>query len=85
MNCERCSEVLIDYMNGGLVPAERDEVSEHLRSCAGCSREYEELMEIRRAVSVESSTPDPSPEVLARLSKAAREETAGDRIPLRKK
>lgn len=85
MNCERCSEILIDYMHEGLDPNEMDEVMEHLRSCAECSREYEELVEIRRAASAESSAPVPSSDVLARLSKAAKEATAGERLPLRKK
>jgi len=85
MNCDRCSDILIDYMDGTLDPGLKDEVRNHLESCPECSREYEELTEIRRAVSLEDSAPVPSAEVLEKLSEAAKDETAAERIPLRKK
>lgn len=85
MNCDRCSEILIDYMDGTLDAGQKDEVRNHLESCPECSREYEELGEIRRAVSLEDSAPVPSADLLERLSRAAKDETAADRIPLRKK
>jgi hypothetical protein len=85
MNCDRCSEILVDYMDGSLDAGLKEEVREHIRTCPDCSREYEELTEIRRAVSLEASAPVPSAEVLERLSRAAKDETAADRIPLRKK
>lgn len=84
MNCKRCSELLIDYLHEELGP-ERETVEEHLRSCAGCSREYEELREIRMAVSESASLPEPSPEVLASLSKAAKEKLAREDRPFWKR
>ena len=85
MNCERCSEILVELIHGELSPGERDAVMEHLRGCEACMREYEEYAEIRRAVTGDATLPEPSPEVLARLSRAAREKVAADKRPFWKK
>ena len=85
MNCERCSEVLVELIHGELSPEERDAAMEHLRGCEACMREYEEYAEIRRAVAEDAVLPEPSPEVLARLSGAAREKVAADKRPFWKK
>ncbi|MGH7892129.1 MAG: anti-sigma factor family protein, partial [Thermodesulfobacteriota bacterium] len=85
MNCERCSELLIEYIHGGLSPEEREAIAEHLGGCAECAREFEEYAEIRRAVTEESVLPEPSREVMARLSKAARDGVARERRPFWKR
>jgi hypothetical protein len=85
MNCERCSELLIEYIHGGLSPEEREAVAAHLVGCEECMREFEEYAEIRRVVSEESPLPEPSPEVMARLSRAARAEVARGRRPFWKR
>jgi hypothetical protein len=30
MNCERCSELLIEYIHGGLDPEEREAIAAHI-------------------------------------------------------
>ena len=81
MNCERCSELLIEYVHGGLGPEERESVAAHLGGCEECSREFEEYAEIRRVVTEESVLPEPSREVMSRLSKAARDSVAREKRP----
>lgn len=73
MNCERCSELLIEYIHGELDAGERASIEEHILTCSECSREYEDFAEIRRAVTEDAQLPEPSPEVLARLSRAAKD------------
>ena len=85
MNCERCSELLIEYIHGGLNPGDRESVAAHIGGCEGCAREYGEYAEIRRVVTEESVLPEPSPDVLARLSKAARDSVARERRPFWKR
>ena len=85
MNCERCSELLIEYIHGGLSPEERETIAAHLGGCAECAREFEEYAEIRRAVTEESVLPEPSRDVMTRLSKAARDSVARERRPFWKK
>lgn len=85
MNCERCSELLVEYMDGGLGPEERAAVAAHLSGCEECMREFEEYAEIRRVVTEESPLPAPSEDVMARLSKAARDSVAREKRPFWKK
>lgn len=85
MNCERCSELLVEYMDGGLGPEERAEVAGHLSGCEECRRELEEYAEIRRVVTEESPLPEPSREVMTRLSKAARDSVAQEKRPFWKR
>lgn len=85
MNCERCSELLIEYIHGGLSLGEREAVAAHLGGCVECVREFEEYAEIRRVVSEESPLPEPSREVMAALSRAARDEVARERRPFWKR
>ena len=85
MNCERCSELLVEYMDGGLGPEERAAVAAHLSGCEECRREFEEYAEIRRVVTEESPLPAPSEDVLARLSKAARDGVAQGKRPFWKR
>lgn len=85
MDCERCSELLVEYMDGGLSPEDRAAVAEHLSGCQECARELEEYSEIRRVVTEESPLPAPSDEVMARLSKAARDGIAREKQPFWKR
>lgn len=85
MDCERCSELLVEYMDGGLSPEDRAAVAEHLSRCEECARELEEYSEIRRVVTEESPLPAPSEEVMARLSKAARDGIAREKQPFWKR
>jgi anti-sigma factor RsiW len=85
MNCERCSELLIEYMDGGLGPEEMAAVAGHLIVCEECAREFEEYAEIRRVVTEESPLPAPSEDVMARLSKAARDSVAREKRPFWKR
>ncbi len=85
MNCERCSELLIEYMHGGLDPEEREAIAAHIGGCEECAREFEEYAEIRRSVTEESVLPEPSREVVSRLSKAARDSVARERRPFWKR
>jgi hypothetical protein len=85
MNCERCSELLIEYTHGGLDPEEREAIAAHIGGCEECVREFEEYAEIRRAVTEESVLPEPSRDVMTRLSKAARDDVARERRPFWKR
>lgn len=85
MNCERCSEILIEYIHGGLSHEEREAVAAHLGGCEECSREFEDYAEIRRVVSEESPLPEPSREVMSRLSRAAKDSVTRERRPFWKR
>src|SRR5690349_18555865 len=43
MKCEVCSELLEEYLDGELVPAEREHLAAHLIECADCSAKFETL------------------------------------------
>src|SRR3989337_1335446 len=80
MNCERFEELLIDFMDE-IEPSEREMVKKHLMTCSHCSEKFQE---IRRRFDKES-LPQPSPQVLATISKRARQEVAKDRSPFWKR
>jgi len=84
MNCERFEELLIDFMDNEIEPSEREMVKKHLMTCSHCSEKLEEFQEIRRRFNKES-LPQPSPQVLATISKRARQEVAKDRSPFWKR
>ena len=72
MNCERMKESLLDVATGRPVSAE---VEEHLRECAECHKETDEL---RATLAVMDEWPEvePSPYFDARLQARLREEKA---------
>ena len=37
MNCSKCEELMSDYLEGAAVPAQRQAIDSHLRTCAACS------------------------------------------------
>jgi len=84
MNCEKCGELLIDYMNGELSSEVSTTVKEHLKSCSQCRKEFEEYSEIRMAAQ-EEELPEASVDVLQRLSKAASDDLQKDKAPFWKK
>src|ERR1044072_6269964 len=43
MKCEVCLELLEEYLDGELPPADRAEVGEHLIACAECSASFADL------------------------------------------
>jgi len=48
MQCEECRALLSAYLDGELMPEERDEVGQHLASCVSCAAEYESLAALSR-------------------------------------
>src|SRR3989337_3296243 len=84
MNCERFEELLIDFMDNEIEPSEREVVKKHLAACPRCSRRLEEYQEIRRIFN-EETIPQPSPQVLATISKRARQEVAKEKTPFWKR
>ena len=43
MKCEVCLNLLEEYFDGELAPAEHEQVDAHLITCAGCSDSYATL------------------------------------------
>ncbi|HEX3034004.1 MAG TPA: anti-sigma factor [Thermodesulfobacteriota bacterium] len=84
MNCERFEELLIDFMEDEITPSEKETVKRHLESCPYCSKKLEEYLEVRRKFN-EETLPQPSAQVLNRLSGIAREEIERDKTPFWKK
>jgi len=64
MNCERIREQIPECLAGRLDAAARENVVEHLESCAGCRAEVAELNAVWRAMeslkSAKQETPDPA-------------------------
>lgn len=46
MNCEKCQELLSEYLDGALGHRERAQMAAHLGGCAGCAEAREELRNI---------------------------------------
>lgn len=38
LSCERCNEQMVDYIDGTLAPALRDEMAAHIGGRSGCQR-----------------------------------------------
>jgi hypothetical protein len=85
MNCEKCSELLIEYIDGSLSPGETAFVRSHIEACPECLREYEDYTEIRRAVAETAAVPELSPETVTALARAAKKSISKDRKPFWKK
>lgn len=84
MDCDKCKELLIDYIEGVLDPAEERAFEEQVKSCPECSLELEQYLEIQRAARLEAA-PEPSSEVLSRISEAARKSVSNQKTPFWKK
>ncbi len=85
MNCEKCSELLLEYMDGELSPGETALVRSHVGACPECLREYEDYAEIRRMASEHAQAPELSPETVSALSRAAKESVSKGRKPFWKR
>ena len=84
MNCDKCRELLIDYLEGLLGSQEVGALEEHLKGCPDCSLELEHYREIKMAAQ-EEALPEVSSEVLSSLSEAARKKVRADKHPFWKK
>ncbi len=84
MNCEKFQELLIDFIEGEIEPSDIELVKSHLVACQNCSKKMDEVKEIGRVFNVETPT-EPSAEVLARLSRMAREELEKGEVPFWRK
>ncbi len=85
MNCEKCSELLLEYMDGELSSGETALVKSHIEACPECLREYEDYAEIRRTASEHAQAPELSPETVSALARAARKSVSGGRKPFWKR
>src|SRR5438034_11197205 len=50
MNCNDTSRLFSDYYDGGLLPAEREALDEHLRTCSSCTIEFRHFSEGLKAL-----------------------------------
>ncbi|HML94610.1 MAG TPA: zf-HC2 domain-containing protein [Thermodesulfobacteriota bacterium] len=85
MNCDKCSELLIEYMDGELSPEEAALVRSHVEACPECLREYEDYAEIRRTASEHAHAPELSPETVSALVRTAKDSVSRDRKPFWKR
>ena len=85
MNCEKCSELLLEYMDGELSPGDMALIKSHVEGCPECLREYEDYAEIRRTASEHAVAPDLSPGTVSALSRAAKESVSKGRKPFWKR
>ena len=85
MNCEKCGELLIEYIDGDLSPGEAAFVRSHVEACSECRRELEDYTEIRRAVTETAAVPELSPETVTALARAAKKSVSKYRKPFWKR
>ncbi|MEZ4547041.1 MAG: zf-HC2 domain-containing protein [Thermodesulfobacteriota bacterium] len=76
MNCEKCSELLLEYMDGELSSEETALVRSHIEACPECLREYEDYAEIRRTASEHAA----GPRAIARNRIRPRARREGERL-----
>jgi tetratricopeptide (TPR) repeat protein len=84
MDCKSFDKVLIDFVEGELERSEAEAALKHLATCPYCSRDVEEYKEIKRILEDENPI-KASPELLARISAAARGELAKEGEPFWRK
>lgn len=75
MTCSELNERLVDYVDGGLEPAERRTVERHLEACDQCGALVTDLRTIRAAAFM-LDRHEPAPEVWTRLQAAVAAEPA---------
>jgi len=78
MNCDKFEELLIDFIEHETEISQRELVKKHLESCQNCSDKFKDYIKINRLFN-EEIKPQPSPQVLNRLSKIARDDVERDR------
>ena len=72
MACSELVEIVTEYLDGALAPAELARLRDHLRSCDGCQAHIEQM---RATVRVLRSAPEeqPAPETANALAEMFRE------------
>jgi len=77
MTCERCRDILSEFLEGELSPSAEAEAREHLARCPACARE---LAELRALVAALHGLPEVEPpaELRARLRRIPDEAVRGD-------
>jgi len=50
MTCQELVELVTDYFDGALAPADRDRFEAHLATCAGCDAHIEQLRTTLRVI-----------------------------------
>jgi hypothetical protein len=66
LTCQQLVELVTDYFEDALDPAERDRFDAHVRVCPGCDQ-YLEQMRITMRLVRDADRPDERPEVTALL------------------
>lgn len=77
MNCEKCQELLSDYLDGALPHGERARVAAHLGGCPACAEVREELRDIvasARASREQLTAPADSQALWLRIREAVEQE-----------
>jgi anti-sigma factor RsiW len=65
--CRELVELVTDYLEGALPPAERDRFEAHLRSCRGCAaylKQMRDLVRVSGRIPPGSPRPTPPPGLL---------------------
>ena len=61
MNCRQVVELMTDYIEGTLAPAERARFEDHIAGCDGCTAYLEQMRITRRIVGKLADVPMPPP------------------------
>ena len=59
MNCRQVVELMTDYIEGTLAPAERTRFEDHIAGCDGCTAYLEQMRMTRRIVGRLADVPMP--------------------------
>jgi anti-sigma factor RsiW len=59
MNCRQVVELMTDYIEGTLAPAERARFEDHIAGCDGCTAYLEQMRITRRIVGKLADVPMP--------------------------
>ncbi|MGQ0793265.1 MAG: zf-HC2 domain-containing protein [Deltaproteobacteria bacterium] len=78
MDCDKFEELLIDFIGNNLSQSQMKAIKKHLVVCPDCAREVEDYKQIKRILKEESS-PQLSPELLAKLAERAKKQTGGEK------
>jgi len=60
MNCRQVVELMTDYLEGALSPAERARFEEHIAGCDGCRAYLQQLRTTRRVLGRLADEPVPA-------------------------
>jgi predicted anti-sigma-YlaC factor YlaD len=68
LSCEEMVELVTDYLEGALLPADRARFDAHIAGCEGCTmylRQMREMLEMLGELTTESISPQAEAELLA--------------------